>query len=55
MVASSQPLATQAGLAILMKGGNAADAVWKFRYDPARDDDGRAIASKVEQEFILRR
>src|SRR5207248_4963789 len=26
MVASSQPLATQAGLSILMKGGNAADA-----------------------------
>src|SRR5258708_17514215 len=26
MVASSQPLATQAGLSILMQGGNAADA-----------------------------
>jgi hypothetical protein len=33
----------------------AADAVWRFRYDPARDDAGRPIASRVEQEFILRR
>ncbi len=33
----------------------AADAVWKFRYDPARDHAGRPIASTLEQPFILRR
>lgn len=33
----------------------AADAVWKFRYDPARDHAGRPIASTVDQPFILRR
>jgi hypothetical protein len=31
----------------------AADAVWRFRYDPARDDEGHPIASKVEQPFVL--
>jgi len=34
---------------------DAAAAVWRFRYDPARDASGRAIASTVEQDFILRR
>ncbi len=31
----------------------AADAVWRFRYEPALDDAGRPIASKVEQPFVL--
>jgi hypothetical protein len=30
-------------------------AVWRFRYDPALDDDGRPVASWVEQPFIVRR
>jgi hypothetical protein len=34
---------------------DAAAAVWRFRYDPARDDAGRPIASTVEQAFVLRR
>jgi TonB family protein len=32
----------------------AADAVWRFRYDPARDEGGRPIASVVEQPFVVR-
>lgn len=28
-------------------------AVFRFRYDPARDDDGRAVRSTVEQHFDL--
>jgi hypothetical protein len=31
----------------------AADAAWKFRYDPARDHDGRPIASKVDQPVVV--
>jgi len=27
--------------------------VWRFRYDPARDDTGRPIRSRVEQRFML--
>ena len=27
--------------------------VWRFRYDPARDDRGRPIRSRVEQRFML--
>ncbi|MBK9036833.1 MAG: hypothetical protein IPL61_37220 [Myxococcales bacterium] len=33
----------------------AADAVWRFRYDPARDAAGRPIPSTLEQAFILRK
>ncbi len=33
----------------------AMSAVFRFRYDPARDDDGRAIRSTVEQHFDLGR
>ena len=35
------------------RGEKAADAVWRFRYDPARDERGRKIRSQVEQPFIL--
>jgi hypothetical protein len=31
----------------------ATDAVWRFRYEPALDDAGRPITSRVEQPFIL--
>lgn len=34
---------------------DAAAAVWRFRYDPARDDAGRPVASTVAQAFVLRR
>ena len=40
MVTSSQPLATQAGLAILRKGGNAVDAVKRFVECGGRDELG---------------
>lgn len=35
------------------KAERAADAVWRFRYEPALDDAGRPIATKVEQPFVL--
>jgi hypothetical protein len=45
---------------VRLKGGSprrrdeqAADAAWKFRYDPARDHDGRPIASKVDQPVVV--
>ncbi len=28
-------------------------SVWRFRYDPARDDAGRPIAAQIEQRFML--
>lgn len=31
----------------------AQNQVWRFRYDPALDDDGRAIESVVEQRFLV--
>jgi len=31
----------------------ASNMIWKFRYDPARDDDGRAIRSTLEQRFLV--
>jgi hypothetical protein len=34
---------------------HAATAVWRFRYDPARDDAGKPVRSKVEQRFMLDR
>lgn len=33
----------------------ALDAVWRFRYDPARNDKGDPISSKVTQKFHLNR
>ncbi len=33
----------------------AVSAVWRFRYEPALDDDGRPVASWVKQSFIVRR
>ena len=33
--------------------GKALDAVWRFRYDPARDKEGKPIASMVTQKFML--
>ncbi len=31
----------------------AQDQIWRFRYDPARDDDGNPIASTLEQRFLV--
>lgn len=27
--------------------------IWRFRYDPARDDDGRPVRSVLEQRFLV--
>jgi hypothetical protein len=35
------------------RGERAADAVWRFRYEPALDDAGRPVRSQVEQPFVL--
>jgi hypothetical protein len=32
---------------------NAEDAVWKFRYLPALDDDGHPVRATIEQPFML--
>jgi outer membrane biosynthesis protein TonB len=43
----------------LVRGrGGAADRraeelIWKFRYEPARDADGRAIRTQLEQQFLV--
>ncbi len=37
----------------LRRDEQAADGAWKFRYDPARDDDGRPIRSVVEQPVVV--
>ena len=31
----------------------ALNAIWRFRYDPARDDAGQPIAARIEQRFML--
>lgn len=31
----------------------ASTMIWKFRYDPARDDEGRAIRSTFDQRFLV--
>ena len=31
----------------------ASDQIWRFRYDPALDDDGKPIVSTVEQRFLV--
>lgn len=31
----------------------AQDQIWRFRYDPALDDDGRPIAATIEQRFLV--
>lgn len=28
--------------------------IWRFRYDPARDDDGRPVRSVLDQRFLVR-
>jgi hypothetical protein len=33
----------------------AADLIWRFRYDPALDDDGRPIRSTLDQRFLVNR
>lgn len=33
---------------------HAADAIWRFRYDPALDDDGHPVAAAIDQPFLLR-
>ncbi|HEY4181220.1 MAG TPA: hypothetical protein VGM90_30455 [Kofleriaceae bacterium] len=37
------------------RGQQASDLIWRFRYDPARDDDGRPIRSTLEQPFLVGR
>jgi hypothetical protein len=32
---------------------DAADAIWRFRYDPARDDAGRPVRSVLDQKFLV--
>lgn len=36
-----------------LRGEQAASLIWRFRYAPALDDDGRAIVSIVEQPFVV--
>lgn len=31
----------------------ASQLVWRFRYAPARDGDGRAIRATIEQRFLV--
>lgn len=31
----------------------AQDQIWRFRYDPALDDEGRPIAATIEQRFLV--
>jgi hypothetical protein len=31
----------------------AEELIWKFRYEPARDDDGRAVRTQLEQQFLV--
>ncbi len=31
----------------------ASQLVWRFRYAPALDDDGRAIRATIEQRFLV--
>jgi len=31
----------------------AQDQIWRFRYDPALDDDGRPVAATIEQRFLV--
>lgn len=31
----------------------AANQIWRFRYDPARDDDGNPVLSVLEQRFLV--
>ena len=31
----------------------AASCVWRFRYSPALDDDGRPVAAAIDQPFLL--
>ncbi|HEY4055888.1 MAG TPA: hypothetical protein VGM39_04740 [Kofleriaceae bacterium] len=38
-----------------VRGEQAAALIWRFRYDPARDDDGRAIRSTLQQPFLVGR
>lgn len=37
------------------RGAQASDLIWRFRYDPARDDDGKPIRSTIEQPFLVGR
>ena len=36
------------------RGLGAADAIWRFRYDPALDDDGHPVTAAIDQPFLLR-
>jgi hypothetical protein len=36
------------------RGLGAADAIWRFRYDPALDDEGQPVAATIDQPFLLR-
>lgn len=37
------------------RDATAADLIWKFRYAPALDDDGRPIGSTFDQRFLVGR
>src|SRR5262249_18054499 len=36
-----------------VRDDQAANAVWRFRYSPALDDDGRPIQATIEQRFLV--
>lgn len=36
-----------------IRDDQAANAVWRFRYSPALDDDGRPIQATIEQRFLV--
>lgn len=36
-----------------VRDDQAANAVWRFRYSPALDDDGRPVLATIEQHFLV--
>jgi len=37
------------------RDAEAANLIWRFRYDPALDDDGHPIRSTFDQRFLVNR